>query len=107
MKKLYMENLGCSKNQVDAETLIKLLADDQFERTEDAADADLIMVNTCGFIESAREESINTFFSLREANPKAKIVLSGCMAQRYAEDLRVELPEADAIFGNHDLARIG
>ncbi|NLK05187.1 MAG: 30S ribosomal protein S12 methylthiotransferase RimO [Spirochaetales bacterium] len=107
MKKLYMENLGCSKNQVDAETLIKLLADDQFERTEDATDADLIMVNTCGFIESAREESINTFFSLREANPKAKIVLSGCMAQRYAEDLRSELPEADAIFGNHDLSKIG
>ncbi len=107
MKKLYMENLGCSKNQVDAETLIKLLEDDQFVRTEDAADADLIMVNTCGFIESAREESINTFFSLREANPTAKIVLSGCMAQRYAEDLRSELPEADAIFGNHDLSKIG
>ena len=107
MKKLYMENLGCSKNQVDAETLIKLLEDDQFERTEDIAQADLIMVNTCGFIESAREESINTFFSLREANPTAKVVLSGCMAQRYAEELRNELPEADAIFGNHDLSKIG
>lgn len=106
MKKVYMENLGCSKNQVDAETLIKLLEDDQFTRTEDVKDADLIMVNTCGFIESAREQSIESFFSLHEANPEAKIILSGCMAQRYAQELKEELGEASAIFGNRDLLKI-
>ena len=106
MKHFYMENLGCSKNQVDAETMIKLLEDDELIRTESIQEADLILVNTCGFIESAREQSINTFFSLHEANPKAKIVLSGCMAQRYADELKEQLPEAAAIFGNHDLAKI-
>lgn len=106
MKKVYMENLGCSKNQVDAETLIKLLEDDQFTHTTEVGEADLIMVNTCGFIESAREQSIESFFSLHEANPQAKIILSGCMAQRYAKELQDELGEASAIFGNRDLSKI-
>jgi len=106
MKKVYMENLGCSKNQVDAETLIKLLEDDQFIHTEEVGEADLIMVNTCGFIESARQQSIESFFSLHEANPGAKIILSGCMAQRYAKELEQELGEASAIFGNRDLSKI-
>ena len=106
MKKVYMENLGCSKNQVDAETLIKLLEDDQFVHTEEVGEADLIMVNTCGFIESARQQSIESFFALHEANPDAKIILSGCMAQRYAKELQEELGEASAIFGNRDLSKI-
>ncbi|MGE4585616.1 MAG: 30S ribosomal protein S12 methylthiotransferase RimO [Sphaerochaeta sp.] len=106
MKNVYMENLGCAKNQVDAETLIKLLEDDDFVLTEQVEQADLILVNTCGFIESAREESINSFFSLHEANSKAKIVLTGCMAQRYADQLEKELGEASAIFGNRDLSKI-
>ncbi len=106
MKKIYMENLGCSKNQVDAETLINLLKDDQFVHTQEVGEADLIMVNTCGFIESARQQSIESFFSLHEANPDAKIILSGCMAQRYAQELEAELTEASAIFGNRDLSRI-
>jgi ribosomal protein S12 methylthiotransferase len=106
MKKVYMENLGCSKNQVDAETLIKLLEDDQFIHTQEVGEADLIMVNTCGFIESARQQSIESFFALHEANPDAKIILSGCMAQRYAKELQEELGEASAIFGNRDLSKI-
>lgn len=106
MKKVYMENLGCSKNQVDAETLIKLLEDDRFIHTGEVGEADLIVVNTCGFIESARQQSLESFFSLHEANPKAKIILSGCMAQRYAKELEQELGEASAIFGNRDLSRI-
>ena len=77
-----MENLGCSKNQVDAETMIKILEDENLVRTQVIQEADLIVVNTCGFIESAREQSINTFFDLHQVNPKAKLVLSGCMAQR-------------------------
>lgn len=106
MKKLYMENLGCSKNQVDAEAMIKLLEDDQFIATDDVTQADLIVVNTCGFIESARQQSIESFFALHDANPEAKIILSGCMAQRYAEELETELQEASAIFGNRDLSKI-
>ncbi|HCU30627.1 MAG: 30S ribosomal protein S12 methylthiotransferase RimO [Sphaerochaeta sp.] len=106
MKKVYMENLGCSKNQVDAETLIKLLEDDRFIHTGEVGEADLIVVNTCGFIESARQQSLESFFSLHEANPEAKIILSGCMAQRYAKELEQELGEASAIFGNRDLSRI-
>ncbi len=106
MKKVYMENLGCSKNQVDAETLIKLLEDDRFIHTGEVGEADLIVVNTCGFIESTRQQSLESFFSLHEANPEAKIILSGCMAQRYAKELEQELGEASAIFGNRDLSRI-
>lgn len=102
----YMENLGCSKNQVDAETMIKILEDENLVRTQVIQEADLIVVNTCGFIESAREQSINTFFDLHQVNPKAKLVLSGCMAQRYAKELKEQLPEADAIFGNRDLSQI-
>lgn len=102
MKKIYIESLGCAKNQVDSEVLLTIAKEKGYVRVTEAKDADLIFVNTCGFIESAKEESINTFFALKGAYPDAKIVLGGCLAQRYAEEL--ELEEADAIFGNRDLA---
>ena len=106
MKKLYLENLGCSKNQVDAETMLKILTENDYTRTEDPTEADIMLVNTCGFIESAREQSIESFFSLHQTNPEAKILLTGCMAERYAKELSVELAEASAIFGNRDLSKI-
>ena len=102
MKKIYIESLGCAKNQVDSEVLLTIAKEKGYVRVTEAKDADLIFVNTCGFIESAKEESINTFFALKGAYPDAKIVLGGCLAQRYAEEL--ELEEADAIFGNRNLA---
>ena len=102
MKEIYIESLGCAKNQVDSEVLLTIAKEKGYVRVTEAKDADLIFVNTCGFIESAKEESINTFFALKGAYPDAKIVLGGCLAQRYAEEL--ELEEADAIFGNRDLA---
>jgi len=105
-KKVYFENLGCAKNQVDAEIMACRLENLGYALTEDAQEADLIIVNTCGFIESAREESISTFFSLRNEFPEAKIILSGCLAQRYADQLEEELTEADAVFGNRDLSLI-
>jgi ribosomal protein S12 methylthiotransferase len=86
--------------------MLKILCEDGSVRTEDVSEADLIIVNTCGFIESAREQSVESFFALHEANSKAKIILSGCMAQRYAEELTDELKEASAIFGNRDLSKI-
>ncbi|MCR5731400.1 MAG: 30S ribosomal protein S12 methylthiotransferase RimO [Sphaerochaetaceae bacterium] len=101
MKKIYIESLGCAKNQVDSEILLSYADDEGYERTQVPSEADVIVVNTCGFIESAKTESIDTFFSFRNAFPDKKIVLAGCLAQRYATEL--ELNEADAIFGNHDL----
>jgi len=106
-KNLYIENLGCAKNQVDAEVLCTELEKNGYSLVEEAEDADLVLVNTCGFIELAKSQSIDTFFSLRERCPKAKIVLCGCLAQRYADNFEKELPEADAVFGNRDLAKIG
>ncbi|MGI6466749.1 MAG: 30S ribosomal protein S12 methylthiotransferase RimO [Sphaerochaetaceae bacterium] len=105
-KKLYIENLGCAKNQVDAEVMLHRLEQEGFVKVEDALEADLIMVNSCGFIEPARQESIESFFELKAANPNAKIIFSGCMAQRYAKSLEEQLHEADGIFGNRDLTKI-
>lgn len=105
MKKLYIENLGCAKNQVDAEVMAFILKDN-YSLTEEAEQADLIIVNTCGFINSAKEESISTFFELREKYPDKKIIVSGCLAQRYSQALADDLKEADAVFGNRDLSRI-
>ena len=100
--KIYIESLGCAKNQVDSEILLTYAEENGYEKTDDPSSADVIVVNTCGFIESAKTESIDTFFSLKEANPNAKIILAGCLAERYGREM--ELDEADAIFGNHDLS---
>ncbi len=72
----------------------------------DPSAADLCIVNTCGFIESAKKESLDAVFSLRSAYPGAKILMTGCLAQRYADELSVDLPEADAFFGNADLSQV-
>ena len=100
-KTFYIENLGCAKNQVDAEAIIKSLTGRGWIYTP-ADTAGMIIINTCGFIKPAKEESIQTLISFRQQYPDRKIVLAGCLAQRYGEDLSVSLPEADAIFGNRD-----
>ena len=87
MKKIYIESLGCAKNQVDSEVLLSYAGDEGYVRVEEPEDADVVVVNTCGFIESAKEESINTFFALKERCPKAKIIMAGCLAQRYGKDM--------------------
>jgi ribosomal protein S12 methylthiotransferase len=73
---------------------------------EDSAGADLIIINSCGFIESAKQESINAVLAYRKVYPHKKILLAGCLAQRYAAELSASLPEADLLFGNADLSRI-
>lgn len=103
---VYLESLGCAKNQVDAEVMLTYLSENGWAKTDDVSQADLVIVNTCGFIESARQESINTFFQLHDAKPDAKFIVTGCLSQRYADALRNDLPEADGIFGNHDLSLI-
>ena len=77
-----------------------------YEQTFDAAEADLIVINSCGFIESAKKESLGAVYSARKQYPHAKILLAGCLAERYAEVFRKELPEADGIFGNGDLSKL-
>lgn len=105
-KTFYIEQLGCFKNQVDAEYMITALQDKGYTRAESAETAELILVNTCTFIESAKKESIEAFFQLRKARRDAKIVMTGCMAERYGKDLAEMVPEADAIFGNRDPQKI-
>lgn len=99
-KTFYVENLGCFRNQVDAEYIIASMEASGYTLLQEPDEASAIVVNSCGFIESAKEESINTFFELRQNHPDAKIILAGCLAQRYGKDLGEMLPEADAIFGN-------
>ncbi|MBQ7159773.1 MAG: 30S ribosomal protein S12 methylthiotransferase RimO [Treponema sp.] len=97
---------GCAKNQVDGELIVSLLRKKDYVQTFDASEADVIIVNSCGFIESAKTESLNAVMSARQMYPKAKILLAGCLAQRYAADLAESLPEADGIFGNGDLSQV-
>ncbi|GHU44409.1 ribosomal protein S12 methylthiotransferase RimO [Spirochaetia bacterium] len=102
MKKFYLESLGCAKNQVDSEIIISTLTETGFLYTGDAAEAELIIVNSCGFIEKAKQESINTVISLKAAFPKSKIILAGCLAVRYAKELKESLTEADAVSDSTD-----
>jgi ribosomal protein S12 methylthiotransferase len=96
----FLDPFGCAKNQVDAETMMALLAAAGWSAAGDPADADLIIVNSCGFIESAKRESINAVLSWRKNYPHKKILLAGCLARRYAGELSRILPEADGLFGN-------
>ncbi|MDY7029803.1 MAG: 30S ribosomal protein S12 methylthiotransferase RimO, partial [Spirochaetota bacterium] len=91
-KKIFtIENLGCAKNQVDAEVMHSYLENDGWRYAESAGDAELIIINTCGFIRPAKEEAVETLFSLRKAYPDKKILLAGCFAQRYGLQLQNEL----------------
>lgn len=105
-KTFFLDQHGCAKNQVDGELIISRLCAAGMMRTDDAAAADLIIVNSCGFIESAKKESLDSLLGARSAYPHAKILLAGCLAERYADVFAAELPEADGIFGNGDLSRV-
>ncbi len=105
-KTFFLDQHGCAKNQVDGELIITRLENLGFERTEDASCADLIIVNSCGFIESAKTESLNSLMQAKDSYPNAKIVLAGCLAERYADVFKDNLPEADAVFGNGDMSKL-
>lgn len=105
-KTYYIENLGCAKNQVDAEVMISALDSAGWIMTAQPSDASLIIVNTCGFIEPAKEESVDVLISFRDAFPDALIVAAGCLAQRYSDDLSESMPELDGIFGNNSVTMI-
>lgn len=95
-------SLGCPKNTVDSEVLKGYLESHLMDYDPEPANSDVIIINTCGFIESAREESVETIFEaleLKKTDPEKIIIITGCLSQRYSEQLHLELPEADGIFG--------
>jgi ribosomal protein S12 methylthiotransferase len=99
-KRFYVETLGCPKNQVDSDKLIGTLLADGMQATDSAEDADLVVVNTCAFIDEARRESIDTILNLDEQRKKSsRLVVTGCMAERYGQELADELPEVDLVAG--------
>lgn len=104
-----MISLGCPKNQVDAEQMLGVLSAQGFEITADQTRAEVIVVNTCGFIESAKEESIEAILEAGKMKKQGKcraLIVAGCLAQRYKAELSKELPEADAIIGTAEIPKI-
>jgi ribosomal protein S12 methylthiotransferase len=101
--------LGCSKNEVDTSVMESILDKDKYSVTHDASEADVIIVNTCGFIDAAKEESIDTILESVEYKTKGnckKVLLAGCLAQRYPEELIKEIPEVDGILGTGNIGYI-
>ena len=109
MKKIYVLSLGCSRNLVDSEVLQGLFKEKDFIIVDEPVDADLAIVNTCGFIQEAKQESIDMILRLVElkktGNPK-KIIITGCLSQRYPAELMNEIKEIDGVFGTSDYVSI-
>jgi ribosomal protein S12 methylthiotransferase len=104
-KSLHLVSLGCTKNLVDSEIMLGKLKD--YEMTNDAASADVIIVNTCGFIDSAKQESLNTILNLHDERKKESVlVMAGCLSERYQGELQKELPEIDVFTGVGDYDKI-
>jgi len=104
-------SLGCSKNLVDTEVMLGLIKERSIELVNDPADADILIVNTCAFIQSAKEESINTILDMAEYKKTDKghcktLIIAGCLGQRYGQELLDELPEADGIIGTEAWNRV-
>ena len=100
--KVGMVSLGCSKNQVDAEILLALMVNNGYEICANAQECDVVIINTCGFIEDAKKESIETileFAQLKEQGKVKVLVVTGCLAERYRDELAMEIPEADVVLG--------
>ncbi len=101
-------NLGCSKNQVDSEVMLGTLVADGFALTADPKEAEVVIINTCGFIEEAKQESIDTIIAhgkLKETGACRVLIAAGCLAQRYQGDLLKQLPELDGGVGTGEFGR--
>lgn len=108
-KKLHLTSLGCAKNLVDSEMMLGSLELSGWQAAEDPAEAELLLVNTCGFIRPAVEEAVDEILRLAEykqADPAKKLVVTGCLVQRYGADLQAELPEVDLFVGIDDQQRL-
>lgn len=107
--KVSVESLGCAKNLVDSEIMMGLLSQYNYQLTNDPTEADIIIVNTCGFIEAAKQESIDTIIGLgrlKETGNCKILVVAGCLGERYADELLKELPEVDVIIGTGNYPEI-
>ena len=110
--KVGMISLGCAKNLVDAEIMLGSVLQRGMEITSRAEDADVLVINTCAFIDSAKEESIEAILEAHQQRglnkrPDQKLIVSGCMSQRFAKDLHNELPEVDAFIGLDQVGELG
>ena len=108
-KKIHFVSLGCARNLVDSEVMVGLTARDGYEVTAEAAKADVIVVNTCGFVESAKVESIETILEMADMKERGRcetLVMTGCLAQRYPDELQRDLPEVDYFLGTGEFPRI-
>jgi ribosomal protein S12 methylthiotransferase len=109
-RKVHLVSLGCSRNRVDSEVMVGTLLRDGWKSVQEAEGADAVVVNTCGFIASAKEESIDTILSmaeLKKTNPAMKLIVTGCLTQRYKTQLAKGLPEVDLFIGTDEFSRIG
>lgn len=107
--KVYVHTLGCSKNQVDSEVLLAQCKANQFTIAKKPQGSDVLVINTCGFIESAKQESIDHILEgveLKQAGKISKLVVMGCLSHRYADQLKEEIPEVDSFFGTEHLPQI-
>jgi ribosomal protein S12 methylthiotransferase len=108
-RKIHFVSLGCPKNRVDTEVMLGLALGEGYEHTSDAADAEIVVVNTCGFIGEAKRESIDTILELSELKKTGackKLVVAGCLAQRYAPELAAQMPEVDHFLGSSDMLKL-
>jgi ribosomal protein S12 methylthiotransferase len=110
--KVGMISLGCAKNLVDAEVMLGSVLQRGMEITSRAEDADVLVINTCAFIDSAKEESIEAILEAHQQRglnkrPNQKLIVSGCMSQRFARELHNELPEVDAFVGLDQVSQLG
>jgi ribosomal protein S12 methylthiotransferase len=107
--KVGLVNLGCPKNQVDSEVMLGMLSHEGFELTSDTEKAEVIVINTCGFIDAAKQESINSiieFGGYKKSGACRVLIAAGCLAHRYPKELMAELPELDAVVGTGDFPKI-
>ena len=107
---IHFVSLGCAKNRVDTEVMLGVSDQSGFQIVEDPAEAEVIVVNTCGFIGPAKQESVETILEMgthKEAGTCKKLVVAGCLSQRYPDELAGELPEVDHFLGSSDMLRLG
>src|SRR5690242_3684821 len=107
--KIGLISLGCPKNLVDSEVMLGLAEQAGHELTRDAAGADVLVVNTCAFIDSAKQESIDTILEMAQHKKDGackRLVVTGCLAERYRDELRAEIPEIDVVLGTGEVPQI-
>ena len=109
-KKIAVVSLGCDKNRIDTEKMLWYLSSGDYVVTSDYSEADIIIVNTCAFIESARQEAIDTIIEMAEYKRRGsaeKLIVTGCLVEKYKDELSVGIPEADAFLGSESMKKSG